>query len=126
MNFLLAGNKFMSELYLGLLKLTYSVCRPFTKTKENNKKINKTGDSRKIYQNKLDKTCFQHGMTYGDFKDLLRGTTFDKALCQKVSIMLKTPEVMDINLELLQWFLNLLIKKFEVVVSKMTICQTKN
>ena len=126
MNFLLAGNKFMSELYLRLLKLTYSVCRPFKKTKENNKKINKTGDSRKIYQNKLDKTCFQHGMTYGDFKDLLRGTTFDKALCQKVSIMLKTPEVMDINLELLQWFLNLLIKKFEVVVLKMTICQTKN
>ena len=65
-------------------------------------------------------------MTYGDFKDLLRGTAFDKVLCQKVSIMLKTPEVMDINLELLQWFLNLLIKKFEVVVLKMTICRTKN
>ena len=126
MNFLLAGNKFMSELYLRLLKLTYSVCRPFTKTKENNKKINKTGDSRKIYQNKLDKTCFQDRMTDGDFKDLLRGTAFDKVLYQKVSIMLKTPEVMDINLELLQWFLNLLIKKFEVVVLKMTICQTKN
>ena len=65
-------------------------------------------------------------MTDGDFKDLLRGTAFDKVLYQKVSIMLKTPEVMDINLELLQWFLNLLIKKFEVVVLKMTICQTKN
>ena len=126
MNFLLAGDKLMSDLYLGLLKLTYSAVRPFTKNRENNKKINETGDSRKIYQNKLDKTCFQDRMTDGDFKDLLRGTAFDKVLYQKVSIMLKTPEVMDINLELLQWFLNLLIKKFEVVVLKMTICQTKN
>ena len=126
MNFLLAGDKLMSELYLRLLKLTYSAVRPFTKNRENNKKINEAGDSRKIYQNKLDKTCFQDRMTDGDFKDLLRGTAFDKVLYQKVSIMLKTPEVMDINLELLQWFLNLLIKKFEVVVLKMTICQTKN
>ena len=58
MNFLLAGDQLMSELYLRLLKLTYSACRPFTKNRENNKKINQTGDSRKIYQNKLDKTCF--------------------------------------------------------------------
>ena len=126
MNFFLAGDKLMSELYLGLLKLTHSAVRPLSKNRENNKKINETGDSRKIYQNKLDKTCFQDRMTDGDFKDLLRGRAFDKVLYQKVSIMLKTPEVMDINLELLQWFLNLLIKKFEVVVLKMTICQTKN
>ena len=126
MNFFLAGDKLMSELYLGLLKLTHSAVRPLSKNRENNKKINEAGDSRKIYQNKLDKTCFQDRMTDGDFKDLLRGRAFDKVLYQKVSIMLKTPEVMDINLELLQCFLNLLIKKFEVVVLKMTICQTKN
>ena len=23
-----------------------------------------------IHQNKIDKTCFQHDMAYGDFKDL--------------------------------------------------------
>ena len=27
-----------------------------------------------IYQNELDKACFQHDMTYGDFKDLPRRT----------------------------------------------------
>ena len=27
-----------------------------------------TGDSRYIYQNKLDKACFQHKMTYGDLR----------------------------------------------------------
>ena len=29
-------------------------------------------DSQYIYQNELDKACFQHDMTYGDFKDLTR------------------------------------------------------
>ena len=29
----------------------------------------KTGDSRYIYRNELDKACFQYDMNYGDFKD---------------------------------------------------------
>ena len=33
-----------------------------------------TGDSRYIYQNELDKACFQHDMASGDFKDLTRRT----------------------------------------------------
>ena len=49
-----------------------------------NTKIKKTGDSWYIYQNKLDKACFQHEMTYEDFKDLAKRTTFDKILCNKV------------------------------------------
>ena len=32
----------------------------------------KTGGSRQIYQNELDKACFQHDMAYGDVKDLPR------------------------------------------------------
>ena len=35
---------------------------------------------RHIYQNGLDKACFQHGMAYGDFKDLTRRTASDKIL----------------------------------------------
>ena len=31
------------------------------------KKSKETGDLRYIYQNKLDKACSQHEMTYGDF-----------------------------------------------------------
>ena len=42
------------------------------KNKEIIKKYKVTGDSRYNYQNELDKTCFQHVMAYGDFKDLTR------------------------------------------------------
>ena len=31
-----------------------------------------------IYKNELDKSCFQHDMVDGDFKDLARRTTSDK------------------------------------------------
>ena len=33
-----------------------------------------------IYQNKLDKACFQRDMDYGDCKDLTRRSTSDKKL----------------------------------------------
>ena len=36
-----------------------------------------------IYQNEIDKACFQHDMTYGDFKDLPRRTASDKVLSDK-------------------------------------------
>ena len=42
-----------------------------------------TGDSRYIYRNGLDKTCFQHDMAYGDFKDLQKRTAADKVLRDK-------------------------------------------
>ena len=62
---------------------TYSACGPFTKNKERIQKFKETGDSQHIYQNKLDKACFQHDMAYGDFKDLTRGTASDKILHDK-------------------------------------------
>ena len=51
---------------------TYSLCGPLTKNKEKIQKIKETGDLKYIYQNKLDNACFQHGIIYKDFKDLLR------------------------------------------------------
>ena len=39
-----------------------------------------TGYSRYIYQKKPDMDCFQHGMGYGDFKDLPRRAASDKVL----------------------------------------------
>ena len=36
-----------------------------------------------IYQNELDKACFQHDMAYGDFKDLTGRTASDKILHHK-------------------------------------------
>ena len=58
-------------------------------------KFKETGDSRYIYENKLDKGCFQHDIAYGDFEDL---------------ILLKTQNMLDINVVLLQWLINLVIK----------------
>ena len=47
-------------------------------------KVKETGYSRYIYQNELDKVCFKHDITHGDFKDLPRRIASDKLLCDKV------------------------------------------
>ena len=56
------------------------------------KKVKEIGDSRYIYQNELDKACFQHGMAYGDSKDLHGRTISDKALSDKVFNIDKNPK----------------------------------
>ena len=81
--FLLAGDKFMPEMHLRQPRFTYSVCETLTKNKEKIQKFRETGDSRYIYQNKLDKACFQHDMAYGDFKDLSRRTVSNKLFRDK-------------------------------------------
>ena len=45
-----------------------------------------------IYQNELDKACFQHDMPYGDFKDLSRRTASDEMLCDRVFNIAKSPK----------------------------------
>ena len=57
-NFLLAGDKFMPEMHLRQPEFTYSACGPFRKNKGKIQKFKETGDSRYIFQNKLDKTSF--------------------------------------------------------------------
>ena len=48
--------------------------------------------SRYIYQNALDKLCFQREMAYGDFKVLPRRTASDKVLHNKVFNIAKNPK----------------------------------
>ena len=43
-------------------------CESFAINKEIIKKIKQTRDSRHIYQNELDRVCFQHDVVYGDIK----------------------------------------------------------
>ena len=62
------------------------------KNKERIQKFKETGDSRYIYQNELDKACFQHDMAYGDFKDLTRRTASDKILRDKAFNIAKNPK----------------------------------
>ena len=73
----------MPERHLGKPRFTCSACRPFTKNKEIIRKFKETGNSRYIFQNELDKVCFQHDMAYEDFKYSPSGTASDKVLRQK-------------------------------------------
>ena len=74
--FLSAGDKFTPEMRLKQPGFTYQKQRKNANFKE-------TGDSWDIYQNKLDKACFQNDMACGDFKDLTRRTASNKILCDK-------------------------------------------
>ena len=90
--FLLAGDQILPEMHLSQPRFTFSVCVPFTKNQERIKKFKETGDSRYIYQNELDKACFQHDIVYGDFKDLNRRTAADKVLRDKAFNITKDPK----------------------------------
>ena len=90
--FLLAGDKFMPEMHLKQPGFTDSACGLFTKNKERTQKFKETEDTSYIYKNELDKTCFQHDMAYGDFKDLNRRTASNKILRDKAFTIAKTPK----------------------------------
>ena len=89
--FLLAGDKCMPEMHLRQPQFTYSACGPFTKNKETIEKFKEARDSRYIYRDELDKACFQHDMTYRDFKDLAKRTAADKILRDKAFNIAKDP-----------------------------------
>ena len=82
----------MSEIELKQPEFAYSVCGQFTKNKERIQKYKETGDTKHIYKNELDKTCFQHGMAYGDFEDLTRRAASDKILRDKAFNISKNPK----------------------------------
>ena len=84
-NYLLAGDKFMPEMHLRQPQFVYSACGPFTRHKERIKEFKRTGDTRYIYRNELDKACFQHNSAYADHKDLINRTKSDKVLRDKAS-----------------------------------------
>ena len=81
--FLLAGDKFMSEMHLRQPRFVYIACGPFTRHKEKIKEFKRTGDTRYIYRNELDKASFQHDSAYADHKDLINRTEADKVVRDK-------------------------------------------
>ena len=81
--FLLAGDKFLPEMHLRQPRFVYCVCGPFTRHKERIKEFKRTGDTRYIYRNELDKACFEHDSAYADHKDLINRTEADKVLRDK-------------------------------------------
>ena len=108
--FSLVGDKFMLEIQLRQPGFSFSVCRLFSKNKEPIQKFKETGGSNHIYQNKLDKVCFQHDMVYEDFKYLPKRTIADKISHDKAFRLLKIQRMMDVKMDLVQWFINFSIK----------------
>ena len=89
--FLLVGHKFMPVMHLKQPGFTYSSCGPFTKNKESIEKFMQAGNANFIYRNELDKACFQHDMTYGKSKDLIKRTQSDKVLKDKAFKIASNP-----------------------------------
>ena len=109
----------MPEIHLRQLGLTCSACGSFTKNKE-------TGDSRYIYQNELDKACFQHDVAYGDFKDLNRRTFADKVLRDKAFNIARDPRYDGYQRGPPSMFYNFFDKKLLVVALKLKTFLIKN
>ena len=82
----------MPEMHLRQPRFVYSACDPFTRHKERIKEFKRTGDTRYIYRNELDKGCFQHDSVYADHKDLINRTEADKVLRGKAHDIASNPE----------------------------------
>ena len=91
-NFLLAGDNFMSEMHLRQPQFTYSACGQFPKHKQRIQKFQKTGDTKYIYKNELDKACFAHDTAYFYSKNLTKRTVADKVLRDKAFNIAKDPK----------------------------------
>ena len=80
------------------------------------RKNSETRDPKCIYKNELDKACFQHDMTYGDFKHLARRTASDKVLWDKAFNIAKNPKYDGYQRGIASMVYNVLIKSPQVVV----------
>ena len=51
-----------------------------------------SGNTDFIYENELDKACFQHDITYGKSKDIVKRTQSDKVLRDKAFKIISDPK----------------------------------
>ena len=114
--FLSAGDKFMPEIHLRQPGITCSIFLSFTKNKERIPKFKERWYSKYIYQNELDKSCFQHDMACGYLKDYIEEQFVIKYYVIKDLILLKIRNKMNIIVVLFQWFTHFLIKSLLVVL----------
>ena len=114
--FLLAGDKFMPEMHLRQPGFNIVLRDHLQKPKKEYKNL-------KICRKKLHKACFRDDMADGD---LSRRKTSDKMFRDKGLILLKIRSMMNINKDLLWWFIIFLIKKLQVELLKIKLCLVKN
>ena len=107
----------MPEMHLRQRGFTYKACVTFAKIKQGIQKLKEAGDRQYIYHNELHKAFIQHYMAYGDFKDLLRRTTFDKVLDDKAFNVAKNPKYHGNQRRLSSMFYKFFIKKSSSLLS---------
>ena len=78
--FLLAEDKFMSELDLKQPEFTYRTCGPFTTHGKRIQEFKEICHLKHIYKNDLDKACSANDAPYSDSKDLAKRIISDKIL----------------------------------------------
>ena len=82
----------MPEIHLRQPGFTYNDCGSFTKNIERVQIFKEATDSIYIYQNELNKICYQHDMGNAHFKNLARTTASDKVLRHKTFTIAKSPK----------------------------------
>ena len=90
--FLLTGDKFMPEMHLKQPGFTYSACGPLTKNKKRTERFMQTENKHFTYKNDLDKSCFQHDMTYSKYGNLNERTESNKILRVKAFEIASSPK----------------------------------
>ena len=90
--FLLADDKFIPEVPLRQPQFFYSACGPFTRHKERIKEFKRTGDTRLLYRNELDKACFKHDAAYAKYKDVENRLISDQKLRNSAYDIASNPE----------------------------------
>ena len=70
----------MPEMHLRQPQFVYSACVPFTRHKERIKEFKRTGDTRLLYRNELDKACFKQDAAYVKYKDVENRLISDQKL----------------------------------------------
>ena len=116
----------MPKIHLRQPGFTYNACAPFTKTEERVQNLKETGHSRYIYQNKLGKLAFKMTWFMEILKIYLEQQLRISCYVIKNLILIKIQNMMDIIVDLLQWFITFLIKSLLIVVLKKKLSSAKN
>ena len=106
--FFLASDEFMPKMDLKQLWFVNSAYGSFIKNKKQIQKFKETGDLRFIYQNEVNKQCFQNEMPYGNFQDLAKKQLQMKYYVVKHFELLVIQIVKNIKKSFQQWFTNIL------------------
>ena len=73
-------------------QFVYSACGPFARHKERIKELKRTGDTRLLYRNELDKACFNHDAAYAKYKDVENRLISDQKLRNSAYTIASNPK----------------------------------